>query len=322
MTQAPIKAVYLDGASLQVNEQTLAPLKNLFSDWKCYPQTKPTEIIERLQDAQVVICNKSVISKEVIEACPSLKLILITATGTNNVDLAVAKERGITVCNCQGYGTAAVSQHAIMLMLALATHLIDYDKAVRQGEWQRSPNFCLMDYPIMELAGKTLGVIGYGELGQAVAKLAEAFGMKILIGQIPNRPKHNNAIPLSELLSQVDILTLHCPLTKDTKNLIAEQELRAMKKQALLINTARGGIVNEQDLAKVLKSGHLGGAATDVLTVEPPKEGNPLLTGDIPNLIVTPHTAWASKEAQQRIVAQVIENAQAYLQGKPIRTVN
>lgn len=322
MTRPSIKAVYLDGASLQVDEQILAPLKHLFSDWQCYPQTKPAEIIERLQGAQVVICNKSVISKQVIEACPELKLILVTATGTNNIDLVAAKERGITVCNCQGYGTASVSQHAIMLMLALATHLIDYHHAVHKGEWQRATNFCLMDYPILELTGKTLGIIGYGELGQAVAKLAEAFGMKILIGQIPNRPKRANALPLTELLPQVDILSLHCPLTEDTKNLIAQPQLRAMKKHALLINTARGGIVNEADLVRVLKSGHLGGAAMDVLTVEPPTEGNPLLAADIPNLIVTPHIAWASNEAQQQIVKQVIENAEAYLKGKPIRCVN
>lgn len=321
MSTSTIKAVYLDGASLQLDKQIFTPLINLFSEWQCYPQTKPSEIIERLQGAQVVICNKSPISREAIEANPELKLILVTATGTNNVDLVAAKEHNITVCNCRGYGTEAVSQHTLMLMLALATRVIDYNKAVAAGEWQQSSNFCLMNYPIMELAGKTLGIIGYGELGQAVAKLAEAFGMKVLIGQIPNRPIRDNTIPLSELLPQVDVLTLHCPLTEDTKNLLAEKELRSMKKDALLINAARGGIINEQDLANVLKSGHLGGAATDTLTVEPPKDGNPLLEPNIPRLIVTPHCAWATKEAQQRIVEQVTENAKAFLAGNPIRTV-
>lgn len=321
MPSTIMKAVYLDGASLQLDKQIFIPLINLFSEWQCYPQTKPSEIIGRLQGAQVVICNKSPISRETIEANPELRLILVTATGTNNVDLAAAKEHNITVCNCRGYGTEAVSQHTLMLMLALATRLIDYNKAVAAGEWQQSSNFCLMNYPIMELAGKTLGIIGYGELGQAVAKLAEAFGMKVLIGQIPNRPLRDNTISLSELLPQVDVLTLHCPLTEDTKNLLAEKELSSMKKDALLVNAARGGIINEQDLANVLKSGHLGGAATDVLTVEPPKEGNPLLDPSIPRLIVTPHCAWATKEAQQRIVEQVTENAKAFLAGNPIRTV-
>ena len=321
MPSTIVKAVYLDGASLQLDKQIFAPLINLFSEWQSYPQTKPSEIIERIQGAHVVICNKSPLSREVIEASPALKLILGTATGTNNIDLVAAKEHNITVCNCRGYGTEAVSQHALMLMLALAARLIDYNKAVAAGEWQNANNFCLMNYPIMELAGKTLGIIGYGELGQAVAKLAEAFGMKILIGQTPNRPQRDNAIALTELLPQVDILTLHCPLTEDTKNLLTEKELRSMKKDALLINTARGGIINEQDLANVLKSGHLGGAATDVLTVEPPKDGNPLLDPAIPRLIITPHCAWATKEAQQRIVEQVTENAKAFLAGKPIRTV-
>ncbi|MFD1260009.1 2-hydroxyacid dehydrogenase [Entomomonas asaccharolytica] len=321
MPSTIVKAVYLDGASLQLDKQIFAPLISLFSEWQSYPQTKPSEIIERIQGAHVVICNKSPLSREVIEASPALKLILVTATGTNNIDLVAAKEHNITVCNCRGYGTEAVSQHALMLILALAARLIDYNKAVAAGEWQNANNFCLMNYPIMELAGKTLGIIGYGELGQAVAKLAEAFGMKILIGQIPNRPQRDNTIALTELLPQVDILTLHCPLTEDTKNLLTEKELRTMKKDALLINTARGGIINEQDLANVLKSGHLGGAATDVLTIEPPKDGNPLLDHAIPRLIITPHCAWATKEAQQRIVEQVTENAKAFLAGKAIRTV-
>lgn len=322
MLTHPIKAVYLDSVCLNVSHETITHLADLFDEWQSYHSTKPDEIIERAQGAHVIICNKSAITKEVIAACPQLKLILITATRTNNVDLVAAKSNGITVCNCQGYGTDAVSQHTLMLMLALATKVIDYNTAAKNGQWQQSNNFCLMHLPIMELAGKTLGIIGYGELGHAVANLATAFGMKILIGQIPNRPAKNNAIPLDELLPQVDVLTLHCPLTEDTKNLLSKKELYLMKKQALLINAARGGIVNEQDLADVLRSGHLAGAATDVLSVEPPKDGNPLLADDIPRLIITPHCAWATKEAQHRIVSQVIENTRAFLAGQPIRVVN
>lgn len=321
MLKHPIKAVYLDSASLNIDKKNFAPLAALFDDWQVYASTHPSEVITRLQEAQVAICNKSIIDQAVIEACPNLKLILITATGTNNIDLATAKLKGITVCNCQGYGTAAVTQHTMMLILALAGNLIGYNQAVQKGEWQQTDNFCLMHLPITELSGKTLGIIGYGELGKSVARLAEAFGMKILIGQIPNRPAHNNAIPLNELLPQVDVLTLHCPLTEDTYNLLSEKELRAMKTSALLINTARGGIINEQDLANVLKSGHLGGAATDVLTVEPPKNGNPLLSTDIPRLIITPHCAWATHEAQIRVIEQVTENAKMYLDNRPIRIV-
>jgi len=322
MLKHPIKAVYLDGASLNVSTEAIANLAKLFDEWQCYASTKVEETIERVKEAQVIICNKSLISKEVIAACPDLKLILITATGTNNVDLEAAKAKGITVCNCQGYGTEAVSQHALMLMLALATRVLDYNQAVKEGQWQKTSGFCLMHLPIMELAGKALGIIGYGELGQAVGKLATAFGMKVLVGQIPNRPVKDHALPLDELLPQVDVLSLHCPLTADTKNLLTKKELYLMKKEALLINTARGGIICEQDLADVLKNGHLGGAATDVLSVEPPREGNPLLASDIPRLIVTPHCAWATQEAQHRIVNQVIENVQAFLKGEPIRVVN
>lgn len=321
MTQPLKKAVFLDSATLKADASLLEPLKNLFDEWYNYPQTEPEQVINRLQDAQVAICNKVKITKEVIDACPNLQLILICATGTNNIDLIAAKERHITVCNCQAYGTSSVSQHTFTLILALATRLLDYTSAVNKGEWQRATSFCLMDYPVMEIAGKTLGIIGYGELGKTVAKLAQAFGMKVLIGQLPSRPHKEGALPLSTLLPQVDILTLHCPLTEETKNLITLTEMQTMKKQALLINTARGGIVNEEDLAKALKEGILAGAATDVLSTEPPTEGNPLLDPSIPNLIITPHSAWASKEAQNNILKQVTENIEAFIKGNPIRVI-
>lgn len=322
MLKHPIKAVYLDRTSLKVSDQMITKLAELFDEWQCYHSTKSDDVIKRVKDAQIIICNKSPITKEVIANCSKLKLILVTATGTNNIDLIAAKAKGITVCNCQGYGTEAVSQHTLMLMLALAGRIMDYNQAVKEGEWQRAKSFCLMHLPIIELAGKTLGIIGYGKLGQAVAKLAKAFGLKILIGQIPNRPVSQHAISMSELLPQVDVLSLHCPLTSDTKNLITKSELYLMKKEALLINTARGGIVNEQDLADVLKNGHLGGAATDVLSTEPPTEGNPLLAPDIPRLIITPHCAWATKEAQHKIIEQIIENTKAFIKGSPIHVVN
>lgn len=315
-----MKAVFLDYESLDKNDLDFSALREIFTDLELYPSTLATQVLERVQHADVVITNKVVLDTENLKQCLSLKLILISATGTNNVDLAQAKAQGITVCNCQGYGTSAVAQHTLMLMLALATSVIQYDHAVKQGEWNKSPIFCLLDFPIVELAGKTLGILGYGELGQAVAKLAEAFGMKIIVGALPNRST-GNRVALSELLPQVDFLSLHCPLTEETRDLIDSKAFEKMKPSAFLINCARGGIVNEHDLATALRTGKIAGAATDVLSVEPPKEGNVLLANNIPNLIITPHSAWGSVDARQRIVQQLTENASAFQQGKPIRQV-
>lgn len=315
-----MKAVFLDYESLDKNDLDFSALREIFTDLELYPSTLDTQVLERVQHADVVITNKVVLDAENLKQCLSLKLILISATGTNNVDLAQAKAQGITVCNCQGYGTSAVAQHTLMLMLALATSVIQYDHAVKQGEWNKSPIFCLLDFPIVELAGKTLGILGYGELGQAVAKLAEAFGMKIIVGALPNRST-GNRVALSELLPQVDFLSLHCPLTEETRDLIDSKAFEKMKPSAFLINCARGGIVNEHDLATALRTGKIAGAATDVLSVEPPKEGNVLLANNIPNLIITPHSAWGSVDARQRIVQQLTENASAFQQGKPIRQV-
>ena len=315
-----MKAVFLDYESLDKNDLDFSALREIFTDLELYPSTLDTQVLERVQHADVVITNKVVLDTENLKQCLSLKLILISATGTNNVDLAQAKAQGITVCNCQGYGTSAVAQHTLMLMLTLATSVIQYDHAVKQGEWNKSPIFCLLDFPIVELAGKTLGILGYGELGQAVAKLAEAFGMKIIVGALPNRSTENR-VALSELLPQVDFLSLHCPLTEETRDLFDSKAFEKMTPSAFLINCARGGIVNEHDLATALRTGKIAGAATDVLSVEPPKEGNVLLANNIPNLIITPHSAWGSVDARQRIVQQLTENASAFQQGKPIRQV-
>jgi glycerate dehydrogenase len=226
------------------------------------------------------------------------------------------------VCNCQGYGTPSVAQHTLALLLALATRLCDYQRAVADGQWAKASQFCLLDFPIVELEGKTLGLLGHGELGGAVARLAEAFGMRVLSGQIPGRPARAERLPLDELLPQVDALTLHCPLNEHTRHMISHRELALLKPGALVVNTARGGLIDEQALADALRSGHLGGAATDVLSVEPPVNGNPLLEADVPRLIVTPHSAWGAVEARQRIVAQLSENAQAFFADAPRRVVS
>lgn len=316
------KAVFLDHTSLDLGDLDLGVLRACFSDLQLYASTTADQVIERLQGVQVVISNKIVIDAATFAACPQLKLVLVTATGTNNIDLAAAREHGVTVCNCQGYGTPSVAQHTLLLLLALATRLADYQNAVRQGEWQKSTQFCLLDFPIVELHGKTLGLLGHGELGSAVAKLAEAFGMRVLLGQIPGRPARTDRLPLAELLPQIDALTLHCPLNEHTRDMIDAKALSLLKPGAFVVNTARGGLINEQALADALRNGHLGGAACDVLTVEPPVAGNPLLAGDIPRLIITPHSAWGAREARQRIVSQVSENAQAFFAGKPLRVVS
>ncbi|KAA8733929.1 2-hydroxyacid dehydrogenase [Acinetobacter qingfengensis] len=317
-----LKAVFLDYASLDQSDLNFNQLKQQFDELYLYPSTQSEEIIERLKNADVVITNKSSLSEHTIRQLPNLKLILISATGTNNVDLVAAKQRNIPVCNCQGYGTHAVAQHTMSLILALATQVIKYNQAVKQGRWQQSEQFCFLDYPIMELAGKKIGILGYGELGQAVARLAQAFGMQILIGQLPHRPKKDGYLQLDELLAQVDILTLHCPLTPETENLIDEKELSKMKNTAFVINVARGGIINEQALATALINRTIAGAAIDVLTVEPPSTGNPLLDPNLTNLIITPHSAWGSVEARQKIVDQLTENVKAYKEKQLIRCVN
>jgi glycerate dehydrogenase len=314
-------AVFLDYTSLDLGDLDLAPLRQVFGELTLHEKTTPDQVIERLQGHSVAISNKVPLDAAAFAACPDLKLVLVSATGTNNIDLAAAREHGVTVCNCQGYGTPSVAQHTLLLLLALATRLQDYQAAVRAGRWQQSEQFCLLDFPIVELAGKTLGLLGHGELGSAVARLAEAFGMRVLIGQLPGRPVRDGRLPLDELLPQIDALTLHCPLTEQTRDLIGAEQIALMKPGAFLVNTGRGGLVNEPALAAALRSGHLGGAATDVLTVEPPKNGNPLLDADIPRLIVTPHSAWGSREARQRIVGQLAESAEAFFKGAAVRVV-
>ncbi|PAA38199.1 2-hydroxyacid dehydrogenase [Pseudomonas fragi] len=316
------RAVFLDHTSLDLGDLDLDPLRRSFGDLQLCADTTPTNVIERLQGVSVAISNKALLNAQTLAACPELKLILVAATGTNNVDLEAARALGITVANCQGYGTPSVAQHTLGLLLALATRLVDYNKAVADGQWQQAKQFCLLDFPIVELEGKTLGLFGHGELGSAVAKLAEAFGMRVLIGQIPGRPARAGRLTLDELLPQVDALTFHCPLTEHTRNFIGARELALLKPGAFVVNTARGGMIDEQALADALRSGHLGGAATDVLSVEPPRDGNPLLGADIPRLIITPHSAWGSREARQRIVGQLAQNAEAFFNGTALRVVS
>lgn len=314
--------VFLDRDSLDRGDLDFDRLDRVLPGLRYYPATTPAEVAARIASAAIVISNKAPLDAATLRQAPQLKLINVAATGVNNVDLDAALAQGVTVCHCRGYATPAVVQHVFALLLALSTRWPDHQRAVREGRWQRASQFCLLDFPIRELAGKTLGIVGYGELGQGVAQVAEAFGMRVLIAQRPGTVEVlEDRTPLPALLPQADVLSLHCPLTPATRNLIGAWELALMRRDAILINTARGGLVDEALLADALRRGALGGAGVDVLSLEPPTAGNPLLAPDIPNLIVTPHCAWGSREARQRLVEQLAENVESWLAGAPARVV-
>jgi glycerate dehydrogenase len=306
-----MKAVFLDAETLS-NDVDLSPIESVTGELLLYRRTTPEEVQERIRGFDTVLVNKVVLTRAHFEACPELKTIAVVATGLNNIDQPAAEDHGITVMNVTNYGRSTVAQHTMALILALATRLLDYDRDVRAGRWEDSDMFCLMGHPIMELEGRTLGIVGYGDLGQGVAERAKAFGMNILLGARPGQSTGERdgyaQVPMDEFLAKADVISLHCLLTDATRNLIGPRELAMMKPSALLINTSRGGLVDEQALADALRKGTIAGAGFDVLTEEPPRNGNPLLAGDIPNLIVTPHSAWASREARQRIVQITARN--------------
>jgi glycerate dehydrogenase len=312
-----MKGVFLDTDTVDPGDLDLTALNDFPISWATYGTTSPEQTLTRINEASVVISNKVLLDRRILSASPNLKLVVIAATGTNNIDVHAAEEHGVVVCNVRDYGTPSVVQHVFTLILALTTRLPQYQRAVRDGRWQRHPHFCLLDYPIRELAGRKLGIIGYGHLGRGVAKVAPSFGLQVIIGQRPGGAPQPGRISVDELLTEADIVSLHCPLTEHTKDLINEREFTLMKDDAILINTARGGIVNEPALVRALREGMIGGAGVDVLSEEPPVHGNPLLEEDIPNLIVTPHIAWASRESRQRVVDIVVDNIRAYLHGRP-----
>jgi glycerate dehydrogenase len=276
---------------------------------------------ERLADATIVVSNKLPLPGELLARLPRLRMIAVAATGTDHIDLAVCRERGIVVANIRGYAVDAVPEHVLMMMLALRRQLPAYRAAVAAGQWQKSPVFCLFGPPPADLHGATLGLFGRGALGQGVARLAAAFGMRVLWGErrdvaVP-RPGY---VAFADLLGRADVISLHCPLTAATRGLIGAAELRAMKPDALLINASRGGLVDEAALAEALRRGLIGGAGCDVLSREPPDDGNPLLAPDIlalPNFILTPHVAWSSNTAMARLAEQLIDNIEAFVRGAP-----
>lgn len=312
------EAVFLDSGTLG-SDVDLAPLHQAASV-TCYQSTSPEEVADRIRHAGVVLVNKVVLGERHFARAPELRGIVVTATGVNNIDLEAAAARGIRVVNAVGYARPVLVQHTFSLILALSNHLLEYVADTRAGRWQRSDMFCRMDHPIRELSGKTLGLIGYGDLGQGVARVAEAFGMQVRLAARPGQEGETVdgyvREPLDQLLPQLDVLSIHCLLSEQTRHLIDRRELAAMKNSALVINTARGGIVSEQALADALRDGQIAGAGVDVLSQEPPVQGNPLLAEDIPNLLLTPHCAWASREARQRMVQQSADNLSDLLAGR------
>lgn len=318
-----MKAVFLDFGTYYPEGLKTEALKSSVPDFTIHDATTADQTLERVKGAEIVLTNKVLITSEIIAACPDLKIIIAGATGYNHIDVAAARAANITVCNVRGYSTPSVTQHVFALILALRTRIHEYDRDVKAGKWQQARDFCFLDYPIHELDGQTLGIIGYGDLGRSVENIAKAFGMDALIadhkGATKTRPGRTQ---FNDVLTQSDIITLHCPLTPETTDLITTKELRMMKPSALVINTARGGIVNESDLAQALRDKTIAGAGVDVLSKEPPNDGNPLLDPSVPNAIITPHTAWASRQACQRLFDQLVDVIESYKSGDPINRVS
>lgn len=309
-----IRIVNLEGESIAVGFR--AP--SVEHEWIEYPQTRPEEIVERLTGAAVAVVNKICITAECLDQLPQLRFIAVAATGTDNVDLAACKARGIVVSNVRGYAIHTVPEHAMLLILALRRSLLQYVEDVRAGRWGESTNFCLFGHPVGDLHGAKVGIFGRGSLGEGVAKLASAFGAEIIYAEHRGAETLRDGYTVFEkVLREVDVVSLHCPLTDATHGMIGKAELEMMKPSAVLVNTSRGGLIKEQDLADALRAGVIAGAAVDVLSQEPPVDGNPLLENDIPNLIVTPHMAWASQQGMHGITEQVAANIEAFVAGKP-----
>ncbi|WP_373752522.1 D-2-hydroxyacid dehydrogenase [Neisseria weixii] len=310
----PLKIVMLDRGTLPERDITFDFPHELI----CYDSTEPHQALARIDGADIVMTNKVVVSAEAIAQNPQLKLIAVAATGVNNVDVGAAKQAGVAVANVRAYGNESVAEHAFMLMIALIRNLPAYQRDVAAGLWEKSPFFCHYGAPMRDLNGKTLAIFGRGNIGQTLARYAEAFNMKVIFGEHKHADKvRENYVPFEEAIQTADVISLHCPLTGQTTNMIGETELKQMKPGAILINCGRGGLVDETALVAALKYGQIGGAGFDVLTEEPPRHGNPLLKARLPNLIITPHMAWASHEAINRLFDILLDNVDKFVKGQP-----
>jgi glycerate dehydrogenase len=311
--------VFLDRASLGARVRS----PEFAHDWRNFDRTDPDDVVARLATATIAVTNKVPLRANALARLPTLQMIAVAATGTDIVDIAACRERGIVVSNIRNYATSSLPEHVFALVLALRRNLIDYRIDVERGLWEASDTFCLLTHPINDLSGSTLGIIGFGALGRAVAKLGLAFGMRVLAYDPVATPGPGvDMVSVAEILASSDVVSLHLPLTPATRHMIGRAELARMKPGSLLINTARGGLVDEQALADVLRAGGIGGAGFDVLSDEPPGSDNPLLQLRLPNFLLTPHIAWASTQAMQGLADQLVDNIEAFIAGSPVNVVS
>jgi glycerate dehydrogenase len=316
-----VKIVVIDGHTLNPGDLSWNGLERL---GKCviYDRTASHEIVPRLTDAEIVLTNKAVLSRQQIFALPKLRYIGVTATGFNIVDVAAARERGIPVCNVPAYGTRSVAQMTFALLLELTQRVGHHAQPVRDGRWSSSPDFCYWDFPLIELDGLVMGIVGMGRIGRAVAELSKAFGMRVIASSRSKRGTEGDIeyVDLDRLFAQSDVVSLHCPLTPETKHLVNAEQLAKMKPSAFLLNTSRGPLVDESALATALNQGRIAGAGLDVLSIEPPPSGNPLFQAK--NCFITPHIAWATRAARSRLMDASVANIEAFLRGAPVNVVN
>lgn len=316
-----MKIVFLDRATL--SPETVLRPPCFAHELMCFDNTTPLQVGERIADADIVVTNKVKLNATHLSMAKRLKLVAVAATGTDNVDLKACASQGITVSNIRNYAGNTVPEHTFALIFALRRSITAYHDSVRAGRWQESEQFCYFDYPIRDLHGATLGIIGDGVLGKGVAAIGQALGMKVLFSAFKGRDGMGSLYtPFSEVLARSDIITLHCPLTEQTRNMISTEEFASMKRKPLLINTARGGLVDEAALVLAIQTGQISGAGFDVVTAEPPPLNHPFMAlMDKPNFILTPHVAWASQEAIQGLTDQLVDNIEAFVAGQPVNVL-
>ncbi len=312
-----MKAVFLDFGTMGARELDPSPLADVVPDFQVFDSTPQELVAERIDGADFVFVNKIRMTEEIIAAAGSLRFIGLTATGVDNVDLDAAQERGVAVCNIRAYCTQSVVEHVFAVLLNLTHSIRQYDRIVRGGAWHQADNFCMLEYPIRELSAMTIGIVGHGTLGKGVAEIAQQFGMLVKIARRPGQPASSDdgRFAIDEVLKQCDVVSLHCPLSEETLGLIGAEQLRLMKPNAILINTARGGLVDSGALVEALSKGTIAAAAIDVLPQEPPIDGDPLLDYEGDNLIITPHIAWGTVEARQNAINEVAANVRAFVAG-------
>lgn len=318
-----MEIVVLDGHALNPGDLSWSPLEE-FGDLSVYERTPEDKIKERIGSAEIIFTNKTPLGEEVFADCPELKYVGVLATGYNVVAVEAAREHNVVVTNVPEYGTSAVAQHTFALLLEMCNHAAEHNRAVKSGEWKEAPDFCFWNSPVTELVGKKMGIIGYGNIGQRSGELAQAFGMEVLAYTPHPEPELESEtlqfVDLAELYAKSDVISLHCPLFEETEGMINQDSIKQMKDDVLIINTARGRLIVEEDLAAALNEGRVGGAGLDVLAHEPPSKDNPLLEAD--NTIITPHIAWAAQESRERLLDTAVDNLAQFLDDNPVNVVN